>query len=309
MPYLAQSIKIELQGVCMTANKAGLCPQAPFYTPLTPPPISENNDRAIHIESAVLLLQEMIESLRDFPLCAKSLELPPHKEIILDKNIAMIYALTPRSHIYLKTLLSEGIAPCFVLLLGMGKDIKPLQESLFLLGIQTHHIVSEDINAQEVFDYVMSLSQKYVIYSGYGGGILQKAYFESDKSFIHIHAGKLPQYRGSTTCYYSLLEEGEISASAMFLNHQLDGGDVLAHFGLNIPQIRALENTDIDLSVEPYIRAKALALALKDYKHQGAFNPITQQDTQEESTYYRIHPTLKHLAMFACFSSPLREEL
>lgn len=147
-----------------------------------------------------------------------------------------------------------------------------------------------------------ALSQRYVIYSGYGGGILGERYFKILKHFIHIHAGKLPSYRGLTTCYYSLLDEGEICASAMILNQKLDCGDMLGEFSLDIEAIRALRNTDIDTSIEPFIRAQALLQALLSYRKHKDFISTAQeiQSTQGE-TYYRIHPTLKHLALFLCF--------
>ena len=47
------------------------------------------------------------------------------------------------------------------------------------------------------------------------------------KNFIHCHPGKLPQYKGSTTIYYSILRENKIYCSAIVLNKNIDEGDVL----------------------------------------------------------------------------------
>ena len=37
-----------------------------------------------------------------------------------------------------------------------------------------------------------------------------------EKYYLHIHGGPLPQYRGSTTKYYSLLKSNTVGASAIF---------------------------------------------------------------------------------------------
>lgn len=216
----------------------------------------------------------------------------------------MVYALTSRSRYYLHALLHEGIAPSFVLILGERDEAEPILAEMQQYGIRARTIASEDINAKDVFRTIMNLPQKMIIYSGYGGGILQKEYFAGDKRFIHVHAGRLPQYKGSTSCYYSLLNDNEICATAIFLNPSLDGGDVLSHFCMHAGQIRALQNTDIDTAVEPYIRAKALICAIKDYTQNGKFSPIPQKTFESVGAgeiYYKIHPVLKHLAFFKVF--------
>ena len=50
-----------------------------------------------------------------------------------------------------------------------------------------------------------------IIYSGYGGVILKEKVLSQGKKFLHVHGGFLPQYKGSTTNYYSILNEGYIT--------------------------------------------------------------------------------------------------
>ena len=45
--------------------------------------------------------------------------------------------------------------------------------------------------------------------------------------FLHIHGGYVPAFKGSTTNYYSLLAEGQLGASAIFLTEDLDSGPKL----------------------------------------------------------------------------------
>ena len=44
---------------------------------------------------------------------------------------------------------------------------------------------------------------------------------------MHVHSGKLPEYRGSTTLYYSLLEKNKVAASAIMINEGIDTGDIV----------------------------------------------------------------------------------
>lgn len=283
MPFLAKSIDMELEGALYIANKAGLC--------------KKKDAQNLHAD-----FEELIHSLSDFePLCTP-LPFTRASNITFLEDMAMIYAPTARSHIYLQALLQEGILPRVVVFLAEDSSIlAEVWRELEDLGCLIYHIPSKDINDKAVFSLIMGLSQTYIIYSGYGGGILEHNYFEKGKFFIHVHAGKLPHYKGSTTCYYSLLEDGEICASAMFLSHKLDGGDILAEVSLDKAAICSLKNSDIDTTIEPYIRSLAIIKALHSQQKSGAFSPKKHDITQADNTYYRIHPLLKHFALLSVF--------
>jgi len=220
-------------------------------------------------------------------------------KVALESDVAMIYSHTPRSRIYLQTLLECGIAPACILSLGEQVD-SFLCEQVERFGIAHKNLATKDINDPQCLQLIASLPQKYVIYSGYGGGILCEAYFALEKKFIHIHAGKLPQYRGSTTCYYSLLQERNICASVMFLNAQLDEGKVLGEVSFSREDIRALGSIDIDTTIEPYIRARALSEVMARYVQTRSFVSKAQKGAQS-GMYYKIHPLLKHIAILECF--------
>ena len=68
-----------------------------------------------------------------------------------------------------------------------------------------------------------------------------------------------PQYRGSTTLYYSLLEQNKVAASAIIINEGIDTGDIICikEFDFNFdPKL-------IDLIFDPLLRAVVLIYALK----------------------------------------------
>lgn len=324
MPYLLQSIAYEIQGVRQVIMRS----------------FAQRDSEDLHLHSETNLARDSLSYIRAFVQNLQNYETKDsqiwenqnyqsnsksekntlettdlrEKNLFIESDFAMIYSLTPRSKLYLEILKNGGMLPAHLIVLGGNQEEqREMQSQLQALRVYAQNLAldiqilsTKDINDPRVFKAIKALPQSYVIYSGYGGGILRRQYFELPKHFIHIHAGKLPDYRGSTTCYYSLLEQSEICATAMFLNQKLDCGDVLGSFVLDIEAIRALKNTDIDTSIEPYIRAQALLRTFQDYRENKAFSPTIQTNEQENKrgeTYYRIHPTLKHLALFLCFGS------
>lgn len=172
---------------------------------------------------------------------------------------------------------------------------RPLLRSLQEAGIPWIPIQNQDINAEEMADAIGALKQTYVIFSGYGGQILKKPLFQLGKQWIHVHAGLLPQYRGSTTAYYSLLQEQRIGATAIFLNEGIDEGEIILQKDYRLPQ----EEVDIDYIYEPFIRAQVLLQVLDRYVKNGKLESKKQSQAEAE-TYYIIHPVLKHLAILGC---------
>lgn len=220
-------------------------------------------------------------------------------------DFAMIYAITDRSLIYLQSMIKIGIIPTKVIVLikdSIEKSIaKKHLEMLERFNLSYDTILCEGINDDICYTFIAQLEIKYILYSGYGGEILSLRYFLNDKRFIHIHAGSLPDYRGSTTCYYQLLNEGRICATAMFLNEKLDEGSIVAEYCLDKNLIKEMRNSNIDTYVEPHIRSMALLSFLEKVFVKRDDSEIIQNEDSLRSTYYRIHPVLKHLAILYCF--------
>ena len=153
-------------------------------------------------------------------------------------------------------------------------------------------VEDKDINSKKMESVLKGLEQKYLIYSGYGGYILKSHLFEIGKKFIHVHAGILPQYRGSTTAYYSFLQEKVFGATAIFLNEGIDEGEIITQETFEAPK----KNVDIDYIFEPFIRSKVLIKAIDQYLKGNGFISHMQENKGAE-TYFIIHPVLKHLAL------------
>lgn len=159
-------------------------------------------------------------------------------------------------------------------------------------GIPCTFVENKDINSEQMKSIIQSLQQKYIIYSGYGGYILKPHLFQFGKKYIHVHAGILPQYRGSTTVYYSFLQEKMFGATAIFLSEGIDEGAVIACETFDIPK----EPVDIDYIYEPYMRSRVLIKVLKKYLSDGELTSC-RQSMEGAETYFIIHPVLKHIAM------------
>ncbi len=230
------------------------------------------------------------------------------------ENVACILAISTRSLIYLQGLVHEGLLPeiCLVLTEDKTKLYAPFQIDIdekqydyinldktigaILEVYKIPYIIleTEDINSEDAFIRIRNIPQKYLIYSGYGGCILKRHLFEIGKKWIHVHAGKLPDYRGSTTAYYSMLQENRISATAIFMNADLDQGNIICSDSYEI----ATKVADIDYLYEPYIRSRVLIKALKQYETAKTFQEHDQENEKAE-IYYIIHPVLKHIALLA----------
>ena len=230
-------------------------------------------------------------------------------------DVVMIAAHSARSQAYLQTLLANDLAPAHVLLLGepnppSQEPATPaqtlngvrlpdlhlsLETSLAGANIASTTVASRDINAPHIREQVQALAPKLIIFSGYGGQIVGADLIDLGIPLLHVHSGWLPEYRGSTTAYYSLLEEGRCAASALILDKQIDTGPVLARKHYPAPPL----GTDIDRRYDTAIRADLLVQVLRAYQANGQLTVEMHQEVEHGTTYYVIHPVLKHLALLS----------
>lgn len=127
-----------------------------------------------------------------------------------------------------------------------------------------------------------------------GGGILKPALFQLSKDFIHIHPGIIPNYRGSTCWYYSLLEQGNVGATAFYMTPEIDDGEILAsqRFVPNV-NVESSQVLFMDHILDPFIRASVLKLLLRG---DALTSPRSQASDQEFYPYFVAHTVLRLLA-------------
>lgn len=238
-------------------------------------------------------------------------------------EVGLIAANTSRSRAYLAALERHSLLPAWTLLLDDGSQeampgqaaetvkllstfphrdscwseaafdpAAPLQPWLKRLGLAYTLAGSRDINAPGVVELIARSAPSVLIYSGYGGALLRRELLACGKQFLHVHGGYLPDFKGSTTNYYSLLAENALGASALFLTAEIDSGPVL--FRRRFPP--PCERTEIDHRYDAAARARVLIDTLQAYRANGEWR-FDLPDNRGGSTYYIIHPVLKHLAI------------
>ena len=82
-----------------------------------------------------------------------------------------------------------------------------------------------DINDQRLIDYLKNLKIDYIVFTG--GGILREEILSLEMKFIHLHPGIVPDYRGSTCFYYSILNESYAGVTSFIMDKTLDTGNII----------------------------------------------------------------------------------
>lgn len=170
----------------------------------------------------------------------------------------------------------------------------PLRDLLDQHAVPYAAAPNMDINDPSVINEITRRAEEVFIYSGYGGVLLRKHVLGCGKKFLHVHGGYLPDYKGSTTNYYSLLAEDRMGASSMFLNEEIDSGPVLVCRKFSAPP----NKQEIDHRYDAAARAKVLIETLNGYVKRGDWMFDLPSNAGGE-TYFIIHPVLKHIAILA----------
>lgn len=239
------------------------------------------------------------------------------------KGIGLIAADTTRSRAYIQNLARHGLLPKRIILMkAVGADLpgqslatlprdpdhadidaiwaeghfdpnQQLDDSIKGHDVSITRLEADDINSPQVIKAVEQFDGHTLIYSGYGGQILRKPLLAAGAQFLHIHGGRVPSFKGSTANYYSLIDEGKISASAIFLTSDLDGGPLLARRDFDAPPDR----TKLDHLHDSAARAILLCDVIGAYARDGTWPHVTIDKNELDETFFVIHPVLKHIAV------------
>jgi len=156
-------------------------------------------------------------------------------------------------------------------------------------GIDYVVVDTLDVNSVVVISEISKMETKYIVYSGPGGTILRKNILSQGKKFVHVHPGLLPQYRGSTTIYYSMLINFEVGASIILFEEGIDEGPVLYKKNYKIEE----KGIDFDYALDPLVRAKTLV----DFFKKDKIDLIEQEKNKITNTFYIVHPFIKHASI------------
>ncbi|MDC3316411.1 formyltransferase family protein [bacterium] len=236
------------------------------------------------------------------------------------KGFIMIACASARSQAYIQAMLAKGLVPEEVIFLGADKKrshsggpqastwcgltLPNLSESFTSTcakaRIRVRTTEAVDVNSDEVMQALSESDAHIVIYSGIGGQIVEKRILEAGPRFLHMHAGWLPDYRGSTTVYYSLLNGEPPGVSAIFLDASIDTGPILKRQKYPTPP----SWMDVDLVYDGAIRADLLCQVMAQHQEQGKLVSKAVQDPDIGRTYFVIHPVLKHIALLSTGARP-----
>lgn len=208
----------------------------------------------------------------------------------MKNNFSIIVSNTSRSYQYLRQLKKNKLIPKDIIYLNDGSN-NPITKKIklnkfFFPKIIVKSFYTNYIN-NNVARFLLSKNTNYIIYSGYPGVIERNNKVLKSKKLIHSHPGKLPQYRGSTTIYYSILKEDKIYCSTIILNKNLDSGKILLIIKYPIPK----KISQIDNEYDDKIRAKNIVFILKKYDKLK----VTKKKIKKNNPYYVIHPLLRSL--------------
>lgn len=238
-------------------------------------------------------------------------------------DIAMVAADTSRTRAYLSAMHRHRLLPSFVLVLkntsatslpGQARartpavdaatldpiwseadfDVaEPIEDILKRFKIFYEKAAESNINDESVITQIANRPEEVFIFSGFGGVLLRQGILGVGKKFLHVHGGYLPDFKGSTTNYYSLLSEDSMGASAIFLTREIDSGPILERKKFPSPPDRA----SVDHVYDSAARAKVLIDVLQVYKQHGKWDVLMENVGGE--TYHVIHPILKNIAILA----------
>lgn len=153
---------------------------------------------------------------------------------------------------------------------------------------------ADNVNDPTIATYIRLLGPKLIIFSGYGGELVREGLLDI-APILHVHSGWLPDFRGSTTAYYSWLARDSLGASAILLNKGIDTGSILMRREYSRPPA----GVDVDFVWDPAIRADLLVRVLAFYRACGALPPPLTEQPDAGKLYYVIHPVLKHIALLS----------
>ena len=220
--------------------------------------------------------------------------------------------LTPdeRSKAYLQKILRTNISLDEIIFMNDQREesiihneaIKKSKESGFDISIAVSKTLIDNkiickefdfvnINNSQLVDYLSKSGTDIFIFTG--GGILKNDILNSGPKFLHLHPGIVPNYRGSTCFYYSIINDDVCGVTAYFMNEKIDTGDIIYQKNFSKP-----DHKFIDDVYDAHIRSETLLHVLKNKLLSN--NKITKQDSNEGETYFIIHPVLKHIGILSC---------
>lgn len=225
----------------------------------------------------------------------------------------LIASDTPRTRAYVDQMIKNNLLPKKIFLLKKNTIAEKLRfrvnpyfdnESELLSKIsklkktKIERIDANSTNDIKCLKRVINSKENFFIFSSNPGEILRKEYFDEGKLYLHVHPGKLPNFKGSTPYYYEILKENKITFTSFFMSHKLDEGRVLFFKSFKVNKLKYFDKAALDEVLDPYFRSLLLIDTLKKLKDKNKRNAISfKKNNKKYSNYFVIHPVLKNIAI------------
>ena len=206
---------------------------------------------------------------------------------LYNNNFGAILSNTVRSFVYLDNLLKYKTIPKLIIIYSKKNINLKIKELLIKVSCDIKIIKSDNVNFTNIGKIVLTSKIDNFIFSGYPGEIVKNQIFLNKINLIHSHSGLIPKYMGSTTIYYSILNEKKIHCSTFVMNKDVDQGTILLIKRYNLPRKYNVDNYD------HIIRAKNL-ISLINQKNKKLI--LTKNNTKKYRFFYKAHPVLRNLA-------------
>lgn len=232
------------------------------------------------------------------------------------QRIMLIGADTPRARAYASSIERLGLGPIEGLFYGQqnGKSpplakeggsldalrlpviSEPVSEIFSRNSWHLQWMNADTINAACCVEALANLKPALAIFAGRGGEVVSETVLSLGIPILHMHPGALPEQRGSTTIYYSILERRPCAVTAFLLEAEIDAGLPLAISSYPPPPA----SVDLDILFDCAIRSDTMIQVLDHYRR---YNRLPQVDPAcamgSSSLYFVVHPVLKHLALLS----------
>lgn len=231
-------------------------------------------------------------------------------------GVLFLAAYSSRSQAYAQAMAVRGLEPEHMILFGdpaKDKGLAPPEKPEPIEGVDiflpdlgesvgetcermawpVNRLAVDSVNDAAIAQALKERKPALVIYSGYGGQLVKSEILDLGFPFLHLHSGWLPDFRGSTTFYYSFLTERRCAVTAFFMDADIDSGPIVTRQHYPTPPA----GMDVDNLYDGAIRADLLVRVLEKFSAQGM--PETEPPEGKGTTYYIIHPVLKHLSLLS----------
>jgi methionyl-tRNA formyltransferase len=154
---------------------------------------------------------------------------------------------------------------------------------------------TDSINSAQSIGALRDSGAKLAIFAGKGGEIVSPEVLAQGVPIMHMHPGRLPEQRGSTTIYYSLLEGKQCAVSAILMDKEIDAGPVLAINNYAAPS----QGIDVDVEYDCAIRADTMTGIIKHWRKDFELPRVQPAPDSAGRLHFVVHPLLKHLALLS----------